>query len=79
MANQQQKVWKIPSGEITNLPYLEKIACLPIEGKKIIISTGMATIEEIQAALKILEDNGVAKRYYDFYIAIQSILRLMKM
>ncbi|KGQ63371.1 N-acetylneuraminate synthase [Gallibacterium anatis] len=62
LANQQQKVWKIPSGEITNLPYLEKIACLPIEGKKIIISTGMATIEEIQAALKILEDNGVAKK-----------------
>lgn len=62
LANQQQKVWKIPSGEITNLPYLEKIACLPIEGKKIIISTGMATIEEIQAALKILDDNGMSKK-----------------
>ncbi|MEN2805491.1 N,N'-diacetyllegionaminic acid synthase [Mannheimia haemolytica] len=62
LASQQQKVWKIPSGELTNLPYLEKIARLPIEGKTIVISTGMATIEEIKASLKVLEDNGVAKK-----------------
>lgn len=62
LANQQQKVWKIPSGELTNLPYLEKIARLPIAGKTIVISTGMATIEETKASLKVLEDNGVAKK-----------------
>ena len=50
-----KKVWKIPSGELTNLPYLEKIASLPIEGKSVVISTGMATIEEIKDALSVLE------------------------
>lgn len=49
-----QKVWKIPSGEITNYPYLEKIAKLKIDNKKIILSTGMSTIDEIEGALKIL-------------------------
>lgn len=62
LASQQQKVWKIPSGELTNLPYLEKIARLPIEGKTIVISTGMATIEETKASLKVLEDNGMSKK-----------------
>ncbi|QLD32582.1 N-acetylneuraminate synthase [Mannheimia varigena] len=62
LASRQQKVWKIPSGELTNLPYLEKIARLPIAGKTIVISTGMATIEETKASLKVLEDNGVAKK-----------------
>ncbi|QNS16149.1 N-acetylneuraminate synthase [Mannheimia bovis] len=62
LASQQQKVWKIPSGELTNLPYLEKIARLPIEGKTIVISTGMATIAETKASLKVLEDNGMAKK-----------------
>lgn len=61
LSNQQQKIWKIPSGEITNLPYLEKIARLPIINKKIVISTGMATLEEIKIALGILENNGVSK------------------
>jgi N,N'-diacetyllegionaminate synthase len=42
--------WKIPSGEITNLPYLRKIACF---GQKIILSTGMAEIGEIKAALLV--------------------------
>ena len=51
----KQNVWKIPSGEITNLPYLQKISSLNIPNKKIILSTGMATIEEIKAALDILE------------------------
>ena len=48
-------VYKIPSGEITNLPYLEKIGK---QKKKVILSTGMATMDEIHAAVKILEDNG---------------------
>lgn len=53
-----QKTWKIPSGELTNLPYLEKIAKLAINDKKIVISIGMATIEELQTSLNILEKNG---------------------
>jgi len=61
LASEKQKVWKIPSGELTNLPYLEKIASLPIEGKSVVISTGMATIEEIKDALSILEKNGIKK------------------
>lgn len=47
--------WKIPSGEITNLPYLEKIAKT---GKKVILSTGMSELDEIQDAVDILEKNG---------------------
>lgn len=50
--------FKIPSGEITNLPYLEHIAK---KGKKVIISTGMATIEEIKSALQVLTNNGLRK------------------
>lgn len=45
--------WKIPSGEITNLPYLMKIE----ETKKpIILSTGMSTIDEIEQALDVFKD-----------------------
>lgn len=50
-----QKLWKIPSGEITNLPYLKKIAELSCEDKEIILSTGMSTLEEISFAVKELE------------------------
>lgn len=49
-----QSVWKIPSGEITNFPYLKKIANLNIQKKQIILSTGMATIDEIKSAVEIL-------------------------
>ena len=51
-------VFKIPSGEITNLPYLRKIGKL---NKKIILSSGMAKLQEIDAALKILITNGTPK------------------
>lgn len=47
--------WKLPSGEVTNLPYLEKIART---GRKIIMSTGMCEMDEIQAAVDVLEKNG---------------------
>ena len=47
--------WKVPSGEITNLPYLEAIART---GRKVIMSTGMCEIEEIEQAVAILEKNG---------------------
>ena len=48
-------MWKVPSGEITNLPYLEKIAATK---KPVILSTGMSMISEIEDALTILEDGG---------------------
>lgn len=48
-------IFKIPSGEITNLPYLEKIGKL---NKKIILSTGMCTLEEIEQALIVLKKQG---------------------
>ena len=46
---------KIPSGEITNLPYLRFIAS---QGKEIILSTGMSTLNEIEEALSVLLKNG---------------------
>lgn len=48
--------WKIPSGEITNLPYLKKIARLH---QPVIMSTGMSNLGDIEAALKVLTDNGL--------------------
>lgn len=49
---------KIPSGEITNLPYLRKIGSY---GKPIIISTGMANLGEIEAALEVLIQAGTSR------------------
>lgn len=54
--NLGMKIWKIPSGEITNLPYLEKIASFKLP---IILSTGMSTMEDVENALNILKNNGV--------------------
>jgi len=48
--------FKIPSGEITNLPYLVKIAK---QGKPVIISTGMCTMEEVKMAYDVFISNGV--------------------
>ena len=47
--------FKIPSGELTNLPYLRHIGRY---GKPVILSTGMATMDEIGAALTVLEQAG---------------------
>lgn len=47
--------WKLPSGEITNFPYLEKIAKTK---RKVIMSTGMCNMQEIQEAISVLEQNG---------------------
>ncbi len=47
--------WKIPSGEVTNLPYLTAIAKT---GKPVVMSTGMCEMEEIEAAVGILKVNG---------------------
>ncbi len=51
-------VLKIPSGELNNLPYLRKIGGFR---KKIIMSTGMANLEEIRTALFILTESGTPK------------------
>lgn len=48
--------FKIPSGEITNLPYLQRVSKL---GVPIILSTGMANIGEIEEAIDVLENGGV--------------------
>lgn len=55
LATLDMPVWKIPSGEITNLPYLEKVAALK---KPLILSTGMSMLSEIEDALAVLEENG---------------------
>ena len=51
-------LYKIPSGEITNLPYLRHIGRM---GKPIILSTGMSTLEEVQKALNVLLESGAEK------------------
>lgn len=50
--------WKIPSGEITNLPYLRKIAA---KGGRVILSTGMSTLDEVDAAVDVLEKGGISR------------------
>ncbi|MDF1879476.1 N-acetylneuraminate synthase family protein, partial [Sulfurimonas sp. SAG-AH-194-C20] len=52
-------IFKIPSGEITNLPYLRHIGSL---GKEVILSTGMADIGEIEDALDVLVNAGTPKK-----------------
>jgi N,N'-diacetyllegionaminate synthase len=53
-----QRLFKIPSGEITNFPYLEHIGKL--DGK-VILSTGMSNMEEIEAAINVLEESGTER------------------
>jgi len=52
------EIFKIPSGEITNLPYLRNIGKL---NKKVILSTGMSSIGEIESALNIIVSEGTNK------------------
>lgn len=49
--------WKLPSGEVTNYPYLVKIGKTK---RKVVMSTGMCGIEEIRDALDALEENGTS-------------------
>jgi N,N'-diacetyllegionaminate synthase len=51
-------LFKIPSGEITNYPYLKKVAGF---GKPVILSTGMSDMDEIAAAVDVLLANGVKR------------------
>ena len=77
-------LYKIPSGEITNLPYLEKIGKL---GKPVILSTGMSDMDEVRTAVGILKNNGCPKvsvlhcntqyptPYYDVNLRVMDSLR----
>ena len=51
-------LWKIPSGEITNLPYLEFVGGL---NQQVILSTGMSDLSEVAAAVAVLLKSGLAK------------------
>lgn len=50
--------YKIPSGEITNKPYLQHVAR---KGKEIILSTGMANLQEIKEAIEVIEAEGIVR------------------
>jgi N,N'-diacetyllegionaminate synthase len=50
--------FKVPSGEITNIPYLIHIAK---KGKPVVLSTGMCALSEIESAIDVLEQHGVRK------------------
>jgi N,N'-diacetyllegionaminate synthase len=58
LVNLGQDHFKIPSGEITNLPYLRHIGGL---GQAVILSTGMATLGEIESAINVLEQAGTPR------------------
>lgn len=58
LARLNVELFKIPSGELTNYPYLKKIASYD---KNIILSTGMATLLEIQNVLNVLTSNGIQR------------------
>lgn len=60
LASRGLKRFKVPSGEITNLPYLRSIAAVAGE---IIISTGMAMLEEIGAAIDVFEASGAPRSH----------------
>lgn len=52
------EIWKIPSGEVTNYPYLVEIAK---KRQPIILSTGMCRLEEIEETVSVLEENGAGE------------------
>lgn len=58
LARLDMDYWKIPSGEITNLPYLRKIGAF---GGRVILSTGMSELFEVEAALRVLEEAGTPR------------------
>jgi N,N'-diacetyllegionaminate synthase len=58
LANLGQELFKIPSGEITNLPYLRHIGQLE---KNVILSTGMSSMNEIESAINVIEESGTPR------------------
>lgn len=55
LADLGMRIWKVPSGEITNLPYLRHIGKYH---QKVILSTGMSSMDEVKAAVAVLRENG---------------------
>ena len=58
LSSLKPKRWKIPSGEITNLPYLRQIGS---QGQPVILSTGTSNLGEIEAALDVLVQAGTSR------------------
>jgi N,N'-diacetyllegionaminate synthase len=58
LASLGQELFKVPSGEITNLPYLRHVGKLK---KEVILSTGMSTMNEIETAIKALVESGTPR------------------
>lgn len=58
LAHLKLDLWKIPSGEITNYPYLKRIAQ---HRQPVILSTGMCEMEDVGDVIKILTDNGLRR------------------
>lgn len=58
LSNLNIKLFKIPSGEITNKPFLQQIAS---KGKPVILSTGLSNLEEVRQALNVLLNGGLKK------------------
>lgn len=50
--------WKVPSGEVTNYPYLVKIAKTH---RPVVMSTGMCEVDEVRAAVNVLLENGLTR------------------
>lgn len=59
LTSMNQQLWKIPSGEITNFPYLVRIAR---KNQPTILSTGMASLAEVAAAVETLDAHGLDRR-----------------
>lgn len=59
LASMGMSIWKIPSGEITNLPYLRHVAARAAQGGQIILSSGMCYLYEVGEALHALELAGM--------------------
>ncbi len=53
-----QGMWKVPSGEVTNYPYLVAVART---GKDVLLSTGMCTMDEVDRALAVLKGHGAGR------------------
>lgn len=51
--------WKVPSGEVTNVPYLRQIGNI---SQPVFLSTGMATLDEVRVAIQTLESSGARRR-----------------
>ena len=67
---------KIPSGEIDNVPYLEKIASF---NKPTFLSTGLSNLNDIAESIKILSKNGLDKKRSQYFIALLHTQQKMRM